>query len=199
MKLWLQVLFAQGYLWRDRFPDAYAVTQIKGRLLGWWLFYPVVLVVLGGSRIPWGAAWLGVITLAAGALWVVWRVSALMLQRRITRRALVISIHWASGFMVFILLWLLVPASVAADDWGLALVSIALQVDPSSTWLWEVQNNYLLFRDPSRNQWRIDAHARTGWISPLMLIAGLAEAYILLPAKILGMRKTSRPAGGGTR
>jgi hypothetical protein len=190
VRLWLQVLFTQGYLWSDRFPEAFADTRIKGRVLGSWMVFPVTLVALGTLRLTSGGVlWLGVATLGAGVFWVAWRVSALMLQRSLNRREVVISVHWASGLMIFVLLWLLIFAGLARGEWVLALVSIAFQLDPGTAWLWDIENNYLLFRDPSRNQWRIEAHARTGWISPVTLIRGLTEAYVLMPAEILGLRK----------
>lgn len=198
MKLWLQVLFAQGYLWRDRFPEAYADTGMRGRALGSWLVFPITLLALGTINIASGGVpWIGVAMLATGAAWVMWRGTAIMLRRPLEgKREVVISMHWASGLVVFVLLWLLIFGALASGAWILALIVIAFQIDPGSTWLWEIQNNYLLFRDPTNSRWRVDAQPRTGWVSPWTLVATLIQTYVLLPAEILGLRKTSRPVGG---
>jgi hypothetical protein len=150
--------------------------------------------LLGLTRIPWGTPWLGILTLILAAAWIIWRLSGISLARLTNSREVAMSLHWGSGFFVFVLIWSIVIIGLVEGDRSLALICAVFSLDVGTTWLWGVQNNYLLFSNPSTNSWRAELAPPIGGLSHFTHL--LAQAYVLLPAEILGLRKSSPPAGG---
>ena len=190
MKLWLQVLFVQGWLWRDRFPDKFPAADSGKRRLGWWvllLWVPAVWVIvaldLASDRASFSA-----LALTNAFVWLVWQCTALAIRPNVRGKQLWISLHWAAAFVAYILLLLALVVGIVALEWMLVLWSGVLLICSASHWLRGIQNNYLVFVDPVRNAWRLELPSLgKGFITPVARL--IADAYWHLPRQILFPQK----------
>ena len=186
MKLWLQVLFAQGYLWRDRFPDAFAETKVEHQ--GPW---SVVLLVLAVAVLGMS---LGL--LAAGeeeaffmtpmaVLWVAWSLASRGLRAGVRWTELRISLTWTLGFLFSVSAFAMLAEALVATRWQLLALGVWLTVCLATGCLRGIQRNYLLFRQPGEYAWVLEGPGERpkGIIAPYA--DAIAETYWRLPRQIL--------------
>jgi hypothetical protein len=194
VKLWLQVLFAQGWLWRDRFPEKFREANTHKRSWLWWmllLWVPAVWAIAAtgmGDR-----ATLSALALANAFVWLVWQCALLLIRQNVSQKALRISVHWIAGLATYALLALSLAAGMVAGEWQLIMWSAILLTCSASYWLRGVQDNYLLFRDPANNAWRLDGGpAEKGLFRPL--INTWQDTYWRLPRQIFVTMRGPRHA-----
>jgi hypothetical protein len=192
MKLWLQVLFAQGYLWRDRFPESFEYAKPdRWRPNALNLLWAASLVTLGAMWIYYGSAIFGPLLPVTGIAYLVGAADFLGLDRVVVSRAFWTSVSWAcgaltvGGFAVLLILsfaWQLTTV-VNGDSvsLGLAVVfvgSAGFMVFFGSMSLHAIECRYLFFADPRINATMLDDpewNPRELW----------SDTYLHLPAKIL--------------
>jgi hypothetical protein len=196
MKLWLQVLFAQGWLWRDRFPEQFAATK-KPPLRATWVTFTPLVITVAGLLVMLDGRWWGLSVAAAGFGWFLFIAYPLRLDHVIGSTELWLSITWGSGFLTTAATASLIPMAVLTGDWEVLLVSLGLWLCAVTTWLRFVQANYLIFADPEGNSWRLDPEQnprrpdRLGrWRDVLTL------TYWHLPRQILFGTEPPRRTGG---
>jgi len=111
MKLWLQVLFAQGYLWRDRFPESFEDTQCeRWRPNALNLLWAISLITMGAMWIYYGSAIFGPTVLVTGIACLIGAADFFGLDRVVGSRAFWTSVSWACGALTvagFVLLLIL--------------------------------------------------------------------------------------------
>jgi hypothetical protein len=196
MKLWLQVVFAQGYLWRDRLPEQFRATKDSTLRPTWVNFAPLVLAVAGLLILFDGRGW-GLSAVAAGLGWFLFTAYPLRLDRAIASTELWLSITWSGGFLATAATASLVLIGIASGDWELLLISLGLWLCAVTSWLRLVQANYLIFVDPEKNLWRLDPAQnppRHDWLGRWRDI--LTSTYWHLPRRILFGIEPPRPTGG---
>jgi len=196
MKLWLQVLLAQGYLWRDRFPEQFVATRKSPPRATWVTFAPVVITV-AGLLVLFDGRWWGLSVAAAGFGYFLFIAYPLRLDRLIGSTEMWLSITWGGGFLATAATVSLVPVAVLIGGWGVLVVSLGLWLSAVTAWLRSVQANYLIFADPERNSWRLDPEQnprRPDWLGRWR--DGLTLAYWHLPRQILFGIEPPRRTGG---
>lgn len=196
MKLWLQVLFAQGWLWRDRFPDALPQEPDTSKWSpSWWnLAFAVSLIALGGMWISYGDLTFGSLTLLSGVAYAVSSGDAFGLEKVAGTQAFWTSVSWGSGALTVAGFLVLLILSLAWQIWyvvdgspslGLAVVSIAsasFMVFFGSMSLRAIECRYLFFADSKRNAHLledVEFSANELWLDP----------YWRLPKQILFPKK----------
>ncbi len=188
MKLLLQMLFVQGWLWRDRLPEVFAQAKEQQIRIGWGHVTPILFLLISVLEITesrWGSATLLVIIAASLVLW---RNHLFQLDRIAGGKELWISVSWASGLVVAASLVILLVMAPLTSAWAaLALAAAGLYVYGTG-WLHGMESNYLLFADPANNAWRLEAQETTqkGFIRPRLHL--LAETYWRLPRQISATR-----------
>ena len=190
MKLWLQVLFAQGWLWRDRFPDAFAKTKVEhhGRC-------PLVLLILAMAVLG-----LSLGLLASGeeeaffmapmaVLWVAWSLASRGLSAGVRWKEFRISLTWTLGFLFSVSVFAMLAAALVAAKWQLVPMGLALAVCFATGCLRGIQRNYLLFRQPDEYAWVLEGPGEQpkGLVAPYA--TAIREAYWHLPKQILFPQK----------
>ena len=191
MKLWLQVLFAQGWLWRERFPDKFAEAAVERRPLRGWLFVlfvAAIWVIVAFAQVERGRAWVGALGLVVGLVWVIWQASAPTIRKGVKAKEFRVSLHWAAGFVAYVLVALSALVGIVVMEWPLVMWSAILMFCSASHWLRGIQNNYLLFLDPVANAKRLELPPLgKGFITPVARL--VADAYWWLPKQILFPQK----------
>ncbi len=190
MKLLLQVLFVQGWLWRDRFPQQFAETKLEHRGLApyLWIILPAALLLASFLALATGETWAIGLTFTAGA-WLLWSLSSRWLSVDASRKELRISINWALGFLFCISVLLLLALALATSVWPLIPLAFVLIVCLVTGWMRAVQRNYLLFRQPDEYAWVLDGPGEQpkGLVAPFA--TAITDAYWRLPKQILFPQK----------
>jgi hypothetical protein len=202
MKLGLQVLFTQGYLWRDRFPARFDVaTGMQPSLVGtlvWGIFVPSAILVGAVGALGDGDFAAGILALILVASWIVWTAASRWFDRLAGGKALWLSVYWASGSVMVVMLVAVTLAAPLAGKWALTLFGVSLLLCCATGYLNALQRNYLMFAHPED-----DAHVLTAPTSVKMGFiaawrAWLIETYWRLPRQILaGVDKSSPPTEDG--
>ena len=202
MKLWLQVLFAQGYLWRDRFPAQFGETSTqKPKLLGtvvWGFLVPSLALLAGWVELADGNLLSGLPAVALSVFWVLWSVSGRWVERLVGGKALWLSIHWATGFLAVISIVATLILPPLENTWGLMPLALVLLLCSGTAYLRALQSNYLIFVSPEENAWRLTppAPAKAGFVAAWR--EWLLETYWRLPRKTLfGEDDSPPPASDG--
>ncbi len=190
MKLLLQVLFAQGWLWRDRFPHSYAEAKVEHRgTIGYFmLLLSAVLLLMGILSIADGDLSRGILVPVAGT-GLLWALSSRGLRADVGRKELRLSVMWALGFLFSVSVFGLLLVALVTADWWLLLLTLWLIVCFVTGWLHGIQRNYLIFRDPANNAWRLEEPKEPpkGFIRAYT--DAIVETYWRLPRQILFPQK----------
>jgi hypothetical protein len=183
MKLWLQVLFVQGWLWRDRFPDKFAEASVEYRGLSSYAFLILPAALLGVSLKPLadGKTWAIAVAFMAG-IWLLWSLSSRGLRADARHKELRISMNWAMGFLFCVSVFAVLAMAIATADWQLIPVPLALIVCWANGWLRGIQRSYLHFRDPD---WMPDEPPQTPRSFVTSYADFIADTYWRLPKQIL--------------
>jgi len=194
MKLWLQVLFAQGYLWRDRFPEQFSATKNSALRATWVTFAPLAIALAGLLVLLDGRFW-GLSLALAGFAWFAFLAYPLRLDRVLRSTELWLSLTWGGGFLATLANGSLVLQAVLSGALDVLLISAGLWFCVATSWLRFVQANYLIFADPGRNVWRLDPAQNPpneSWFHRLR--DTFVTTYWHLPRKILFGVEPPRPA-----
>ena len=200
MKLWLQVLFAQGYLWRDTFPDELQKVKAEPRKIRLPTLIPLAMIVLVSLALVGDAEWttaVPVLTLSLG--WFMFRSYPLRADTLVGTLEFWISATWAGGAIALISAVVLAITTLATGSWGLVLLCMGAWLGIVTPWLRGVEANYLILADPVDNSWRLDPqlNPRPSGI-PSTWRFMISEAYWRLPRQIFfGAKVTKPPAQGG--
>lgn len=202
MKLLLQVLFTQGYLWRMRCPEEFGgVSSEKWHPNVWNVAYAAALVSMGALSIYYGSLIFGPLLLFTGIAFVVWAADFFGLNKIVGSRAFWTSVSWAcgaltiGGFMLLLVLsiaWqsrLLIDGSVSLGLGFLLLFSSSFMAFYGSMVLHAFECRYLYFADPIGSGAMLD---EPDW-SPREL---WVDTYRHLPRQILFGVEPPRPVGG---
>ncbi len=190
MKLWLQVLFAQGYLWRDRFPEAFAEAKVEHRSTTGYLIHLIfaVMLLMGIWSIADGDLSWGILVPVAGT-WLLWALSSHGLRTDVGRKELWLSAVWALGFLFSVSIIGLLLVVLVTADWWLLLLTLWLIVCYFTGWLRGIQCNYLIFRDPANNAWRLEGPKEPPKGFMRAYTDAIVETYWRLPRQILFPQK----------
>jgi hypothetical protein len=190
MKLLLQVLFAQGWLWRDRFPHIYAKAKVEHRgAIGYLiLLLSAVLLLMGILSIADGDLSRGILVPVAGT-WLLWALSSHGLRADVGRKELRLSVVWALGFLFAVSICGLLLVGLVTVDWWLLLLTFVFIVCFVTGWLRGIQRIYLLFRDPANNAWRLEGPKEPPKGFMRAYTDAIVETYWRLPREILFPRR----------
>ena len=191
MKLLLQLLFAQGWLWRDRFPEVFAEAKVEHhRTIGYFiiLLSVVLLLLMGILSIANGDLSRGILVPVAGT-WLLWTLSHRGLRADVRQKELRLSVMWALGFLLSVSVFGLLLVALAAAEWWLLLVALWLIVCFVTGWLRGIQRSYLIFRYPAEYAWMLDDPKQPpkGLITPYADV--IVETFWRLPRQILFPQK----------
>jgi hypothetical protein len=161
MKLLLQVVFAQGYLWRDRFPESFPDGTPHGSSpQPLWLAFALVIAASGSLALYHGSVLFGPVLLLTGLSLAVWSADSLGLKTRLGSRAFWTSVSWASGTLTTLGFAMLLPLSVWAAiadplsfpfPWCWLVASACYMVFFGSVGLHVLGRRYLFFAEPRKN------------------------------------------------
>jgi hypothetical protein len=184
MKLLLQLVFVQGWLWRHCFPEVFVRAKTQRMNIGWWVILPMLLVLVGVAQLAEEAWSAGVPLLAFGVLWLIWQASSRGIHEKTGKKEFRISLSWGSGFVFMVMLLGSTAVAVVTANWPLLLLSVAVFLCSGSGWLRGIEANYIFFRDPTNNMWRLeDRPPEKGLVRPLVNL--WVETYWRLPSEIL--------------
>lgn len=190
MKLLLQVLFAQGWLWRDRFPDAFTKTKAEHHGLSAFLLQIFPIVVLAGSTglLAFGEEE-GLFVTPMAVIWVAWSLSSRGLSVEVSWKELRISLTWTLGFLFSISVFAMLAGTLIAAEWELLPLGFWLAVCFATGCLRGIQRSYLIFRYPAKYAWMVDDPKQPpkGLIAPYT--DAIVETYWRLPRQILFPQK----------
>lgn len=190
MKLLLQLLFAQGWLWRDRFPEVFVKAKVEHRgTIGYlMLLLSAVLLLMGILSIADGDLSRGILVPVAGT-WLLWALSYRGLRADVGRKELRLSVMWALGFLFSVSVFGLLLVALVTADWWLLLLTFWLIVCLVTIWLRGIQRSYLIFRYPAEYAWMLDDPKQPpkGLIAPYA--DAIVETYWRLPRQILFPQK----------
>ncbi len=190
MKLLLQVLFVQGWLWRDRFPEVFAEAKVEHRGITGYLILllSAVLLLMGILSVADGDLSRGILAPVAGT-WLLWALSSRGLRADVGRKELRLSVMWALGFFFSVSVFGLLLVALVTADWWLLLLTFALLVCWVTGWLHGIQGSYLLFRDPVNNAWRLEGPKEPPKGFMRAYTDAVVETYWRLPRQILFPQK----------
>ncbi len=190
MKLLLQVLFAQGWLWRDRLPEVFAEAKVEHRgTIGYLiLLLFAVLLLMGILSIADGDLSRGILVPVAGT-WLLRALSSHGLRADVGRKELRLSVVWALGFLFSVSIFGLLLVALVTADWWLLLLTLWLIVCFVTGWLRGIQCNYLIFRDPANNAWRLEGPKEPPKGFMRVYTDAIVETYWRLPRQILFPQK----------
>jgi len=199
MKLWFQVLFAQGYVWRDRLPDALTKLEAEPKKIRLPNLIPLLMIALVVLALAGGAEWTTAIpVLILSVSWFLFLSYPLRPNRRLGSTELWISVAWAGGFLASISAVVLVITTLATGSWGLLVLCVGAWLGIVTPWLRGVEANYLILADPVDNSWRLDPQLNPRSGIPATWRFMITEAYWRLPRRIFfGAKVTRSPANGG--
>ncbi len=190
MKLVLQVLFSQGWLWRDRFPEVFAEAKVERRgTIGYlMLLLSAVLLLMGILSIADGDLSRSILVPVAGT-WLLWSLSYRGLRADVGRKELRLSVMWALGFLFSVSVFGLLLVALVTADWWLLLLTFWLVVCIVTIWLRGIQRSYLIFHYPAEYAWMLDDPKQPpkGLIAPYA--DAIVETYWRLPRQILFPQK----------
>ena len=153
MRLWLQVLFAQGYLWRQRLPEVFPARSPAGTSNWhlWWLLFGAALLAGGiNGVVRYGAGVFDALMILTGAGFLLWNIEVLRMQRLIGSHAFWVSLSWGSGTIVLLGL-LALTVTAALQGYWIYLGSFAAMIPcfftPTANML---QRRYLFFADTEK-------------------------------------------------
>ena len=170
MKLWLQVLFAHGYLWRERFPDLFgADAHLRGERPSLWqiAFGVFFLVAAIGNAVAslWERA---AIFLFIGMDFAFPLVGLTRVNRLFGDAALWVSLSWATGVLALAGILVLIGLSLITGAWWAALLFLAFLALPAAPTINGILSRYLFFADPRANAHWLEDHpiesARSFWV-----------------------------------
>lgn len=187
MKLLVQLVFAQGYVWRDRFPEMFARAKCEqGKM--WLIILPSALVASGIPLLKTSPV-VGISFLAVGISWLVWFAVSTRIGEHARLKPLRLSLVWFAGFAFVTSLLCVLAVAPFLREWILVPWAIGLLMCFGSGWLRAFQYNYLLFRQPDEYAWVLEGLPQP----PKGLMAAYAyaigEIYWRLPKQILFPRK----------
>jgi len=177
MKLWLQVLFAQGYLWRRRFPDLFAAdAHLRGeRPSLWQIAFGLFFLLAGGVGNLVYDNWLwAALYLSIGIGFSFPLLGVLRMDRILGDAALWVSLSWASGVLALTGVLVLVVVCAVISRWLAALLFLAFLVLPAAPTIHGILSRYLFFADPHSNAHPIKS-VREFWL----------ETYWQLPREVV--------------
>ncbi len=190
MKLLLQVLFAQGWLWRDRLPEVFAEAKVEHRsTIGYLvILLSTVLLLMGILSIAYGDLSRGILVPVAGTC-LLWALFYHWLRADVGPKELRLSVVWALGFLFSISIFGLLFVVLVTADWLLLPLAFWLIVCPATIWLHAIQHSYLIFRYPAEYAWLLDNPKQPpkGLIAPYA--DAIVETYWRLPRDILFPQK----------
>jgi len=176
MKLWLQVLFAQGYLWRDRFPEALEPALERRGLTLLWLIFALVLPVLGVLRMLDGSWTVGVLFIVTGVGASLLNAVSVEVHRLRENLAFWTSLAWGAAVLIGPVISLIVVLAIQGD-WGFATLLLLTWAFFGTAQLHDIESRYLFFSDPTANQYLL-----AGW--PESFPRMWVETYWRLPIRI---------------
>jgi hypothetical protein len=184
MKLWLQVLFAQGYLWRDRFPEEFPPdAHLRGERPSVFMFaFGLTFFALGVVSAYSGSRLFAGLCLLVGAGYMVSNIGVLRADRVLGSAAFWVSLSWASGAVALVGIVSLIVTSALYGWWIGFVMLLGYMTLPGTVAIFGIQSRYLFFFDPTRNAHRVEFNisgARDLWI----------DTYWRLPRQILFPQK----------
>jgi len=199
MKLWLQVLFAQGYLWRDRFPEQFDYRPLRRGVSWLMLIFGLSLVTWGIGLVVTGSPITGTLMVLTGSGFVVTNFESLGFYRLGGSAAFWISVGWgsvsaalvgmASLFAVFLYgavfdsIWALIGLV-----WIVGFIACCCTASINA-----IECRYLFFASPRDNACMLEESGSQS-IGQLW-----KETFWLLPRQILfGIQSRRPPPEGGT-
>lgn len=200
MKLWLQVLFVQGWLWRDRLPEEFLKAKVEYHGLAAYLIYlylilSTVLLFMSIGLLADGELSRGVFLALLAAAWFLWSLSSREFGTDASGKEFRISALWATGFLFAVSVFGLLAVALVTADWWLVPFPIVLLVCWVTGWLRGIQGNYLLFRDPVNNAWRLEASKQPPKGFMRSYADAIVDTYWRLPREIFISRRGPRHAG----
>jgi len=171
MKLWFQVLFAQGYLLRQLFPDDFREEHESTRPNLVNLVLSLLYVALGLGMIFTGSPVFGSVLTLTGLAWAIWSGDSLGLKRCVCSRAFWTSLSWASGTASVIGWFLIALLSAIFGMWLMFGIFAAFFGFFGTISLRLLQRRYLYFSQRSSSwdtepiggniaEWYVDAYWR---------------------------------------
>ena len=160
MKLWFQVLFAHGYLWRRRFPDLFAAdAHLRGERPSLWQIAFGLFWLAGGvlsaayDLWPWAA-----IYLAMGIGFSFPLVGIVRVDRIFGDAAFWVTLSWATGVLALSGVFTLVIFCAITGKWLGALVFLGYLVLPAAPTTNGILSRYLFFAEPRSNADILERH-----------------------------------------
>ncbi len=183
MKLWLQVLFAQGWLWRDRFPEAFPVARPQGSSGAsvLWLVFGLLLVTGGAIALGggYGSQAFSVLQVLTGAAFFLSNIGILRIHRLIGSNAFWVSLSWSSGTVALVGITGLVLVSAIEGYWIWTVLLVGMMAFCFSLTIGAIERRYLFFSDPRTYGYLLDERQiesiREHW----------TETFWRLPGKVL--------------
>jgi len=193
MRLWLQVLFAQGYLWREQSPQFWSARDSgKWSPHGFDMLRAVAFSGIGVFLAIIGSAVYGLVIAIAGAAMAIAHGDSFGLKRFFGSRAFWLSVNWAAGTLALGGLAAVLVLSVAFGIWRVAAPVFLFWVFAGTEMLRDMQRHYLFFA--GRRQYIDPPGGESDDRSDLYV-----ETYWLLPREIFfGIEAPRRPPKGGT-
>jgi hypothetical protein len=154
VKLLFQVLFLQGYLWRDRFPAYFREGGIA------WYNGDVVLLSIGLIFTTAGisvlaAGWViaGMLILMFGAGFVLGNAQRLGLNRLGGSDAFWVSLEWSGGTLTVLgTLGIILRLILVGGWWPVTLLFLLILFFPEAPGIRRTWERYLFFADPAKNR-----------------------------------------------
>jgi hypothetical protein len=161
MKLWLQVLFAQGYLWRGRFPQRFAEdAHLRGeRPSLWQVIFGLFWLAAAFLVVRYDASLWALIYLTIGIGFSFPLLGILRIDRIFGSAALWVSLSWAFGVLALVGVLAMVVACALFGYWLGVFLFLAFLAFPAAPTLNGILSRYLFFADPHSNAHLLEDHS----------------------------------------
>lgn len=198
MRLLLQVMFVQGYLWRDhrqRFPERLPEdpeTESTDQPRTNWMDMGVggALIVVGFLSLSASPVAGTAMTLSGVCVFLVYAPRATSLALGLSKPAST-SLSWACASLFTILVPVVVVAAATEATWDLLVLGILSAASLGAHFVQSIEERYLFFADPENNKWRLAQRKGDS------ILERYKSTFITLPREIAGMML--RPSQGGER
>ena len=195
MKLLLRVMFNQGSLWRDRWPQAYDDPEPPLRRIA--VAIPASVIFIGVLSILNGSSLVGVLTIALGAIWGI----ALAMRAAITslpsHRVWWTNAHWVAVSVFALSIPPLIVVAIVLGAWVDAAFLLLVHVTYGSFTIRQIEARFLFFCDPVTNKALLDdpGSGRGGYLRGL--IERQKDVYVRFPRAILRSSRTEAGSDAG--
>lgn len=180
MKLWLQVLFGQGYLWRDRFPASYNRPAGQGgNLQVLSLAWSAVFLMLSVRNALDGSLAVAAISIVTSLAFMASTLHGFPFLQSLRNHPFWVSVAWAGVSVALLGVLASIAASILIEAWAWVLILSAFLAFCAAGMVNQPERRYLFFCDPGENIDALMAESTRG------IVGYWRETYWRLPRQTL--------------